>query len=122
MGHYCRICERVRPNERFTGRGHKKAICKECSRLPKAEIESVLHLQEVWGFLEQSNISPKNLARLQEIVESPNEAVRQHAELVLEVARIAPRKRRRVQVLARQRPDLVVALEETGLIEAMYHD
>lgn len=29
-GHYCRVCERVRPNERFTGRGHRDHICNEC--------------------------------------------------------------------------------------------
>ncbi|SFG78874.1 hypothetical protein SAMN02982927_02769 [Sporolactobacillus nakayamae] len=32
MGHYCRICGRTRPNEKFSGKGHRKHICKECSR------------------------------------------------------------------------------------------
>lgn len=31
MGHYCRSCGRTRANEKFTGKGHKKHICTECS-------------------------------------------------------------------------------------------
>ena len=34
-GHYCYVCGRVRPNEKFTGRGHGKHICKDCSRKKK---------------------------------------------------------------------------------------
>ena len=31
MGHYCKICGRTRSNEKFSGKGHKKHICKDCS-------------------------------------------------------------------------------------------
>jgi len=31
MGHYCRICGRTRANEKFSGKGHKKNICKGCA-------------------------------------------------------------------------------------------
>lgn len=31
MGHYCRICERTRANENFSGKGHKNYVCKDCS-------------------------------------------------------------------------------------------
>ncbi len=31
-GHYCRVCGRVRPNESFTGTGHRRHICKDCQR------------------------------------------------------------------------------------------
>lgn len=31
MGHYCRICGRTRANEKFTGKGHKNHVCKDCS-------------------------------------------------------------------------------------------
>lgn len=31
MGHYCRICGRTRANEKFTGKGHKNNVCKDCS-------------------------------------------------------------------------------------------
>ena len=31
MGHYCRICGITRANEKFSGKGHKNHICKDCS-------------------------------------------------------------------------------------------
>lgn len=34
MGHYCKICGRVRANEKFSGIGHKNHICKDCTRKP----------------------------------------------------------------------------------------
>lgn len=37
MGHYCRICGRNRANEKFSGKGHKNHICKDCSRKPKQQ-------------------------------------------------------------------------------------
>jgi hypothetical protein len=30
VGHYCRICHRRRANERFSGKGHRDHICKDC--------------------------------------------------------------------------------------------
>lgn len=38
-GHYWRICGRNRPNEKFSGKGHKIHVCKECSRLTKVALE-----------------------------------------------------------------------------------
>jgi hypothetical protein len=31
-GHYCRGCGINRPNEKFSGKGHKQHICKDCKR------------------------------------------------------------------------------------------
>jgi hypothetical protein len=31
MGHYCRKCGGTRANEKFSGKGHKKQICKNCT-------------------------------------------------------------------------------------------
>lgn len=32
VGHYCKICGRTRPNEKFSGKGHRNHVCKDCSR------------------------------------------------------------------------------------------
>jgi ribosome-binding protein aMBF1 (putative translation factor) len=32
MGHYCRICGRLRANEKFSGKSHKNHVCRDCSR------------------------------------------------------------------------------------------
>jgi len=31
-GHYCKACGRNRPNEKFTGKGHRQHLCKDCKR------------------------------------------------------------------------------------------
>ena len=31
MGHYCNICGRTRANEKFSGKGYKNHVCKDCS-------------------------------------------------------------------------------------------
>jgi len=37
MGHYCKVCGRTRPNEKFSGKGHRNHICKECASIPADE-------------------------------------------------------------------------------------
>lgn len=38
-GHFCWSCERVLSNERFSGGGHARHVCRECSRLGEEELE-----------------------------------------------------------------------------------
>ncbi len=38
-GHFCWCCRSTLPNERFSGRGHRRHLCKKCSRLGKEELE-----------------------------------------------------------------------------------
>ncbi|HNS49862.1 MAG TPA: hypothetical protein PKO09_01635 [Anaerolineae bacterium] len=118
MGHYCRICGRERANEKFSGKGHKIHVCKDCMRLPKEERQAVEEEQEIWGYLSQSNISPRNLSRLKKLAASPNEEIAGIARLVLEIGRVHPKKKNWLRFLARERQDLLDQLEETGLILA----
>ena len=37
-GHYCWVCKTIRPNEKFTGKGHAKHICKECWQKKRKEM------------------------------------------------------------------------------------
>ena len=37
-GHYCWSCDRMRANEKFSGRGHARHLCKDCARLGKEEL------------------------------------------------------------------------------------
>ena len=117
-GHYCRICGRRRPNEKFSGNGHRIHVCKDCNGIPKDEREAIEQDEEIFGYLRQSHISDKNVARLETLVKSSNEQIAEHATLVLEIARVKPYKKRRLKVLARTRRDLLKKLEETGLIYA----
>lgn len=108
----------MRPNEEFSGTGHRVHICKECQRIPKAERDVIDWRKEIFGFLRQPNISLKNMARLQILIEKADSETGRLAQIVLDVARVKPQKRRRLRVLAQKRPDLLEELEETGLILA----
>ena len=118
MGHYCRICGRTRPNEAFSGKGHRTHVCKECNRLPKEDRDEMEQEDEIFGFLKQSHISEKNIARLKILVSSENPRIAELANIVMEVALFMPYKKRRLKVLARERKDLLRKLDETGLILA----
>jgi hypothetical protein len=32
VGHYCIICNEIKANEKFSGKGHRRHICKNCSK------------------------------------------------------------------------------------------
>jgi len=120
-GHYCRICSTIKPNEKFSNKGHRNHICKECSRKPKVEINEIDMEQEIFGYLKQSHISDKNVKRLKLLVNSESDKIAELANIVLEVANVKPYKKRRLKVLARERRDLLEKLEETGLILAHHN-
>ena len=118
VGHFCRICGRSRPNEKFSGGGHKTHVCKDCARLPKERRDAIEQQDEIYGFLKQSHISARNLVRLEELAESSVPETAEGARLVIEVAKVSPYKKRRSKVLAKECPTLLRRLEETGLILA----
>jgi hypothetical protein len=49
-------------------------------------------MDELYGFLEQSNISRKNIVRLESLAQHVNNDVRHLAMLILEVARVKPQQ------------------------------
>jgi hypothetical protein len=115
-GHYCRICDCIRPNEQFSAKGHKTHVCKKCSRMPKAEREAIEQTDEIFGYMRQRRISEKNVARLTELMASTDSHVAELALIVHEVACLRPHKRNRYKGLRRLRPALMDRLEETGLL------
>lgn len=117
MGHFCSICGETKSNEKFSGKGHKNHICKLCAKRPKAEQNEILHKEEIFGFLMQSNISKKNLKRLNELSQSENKEIEKLASLVHEVGRVKPHKRRRLKFLAEKHKELLNQLVATDLID-----
>jgi hypothetical protein len=118
MGHYCRICGRERPNEQFSGKGHQIHVCKRCQAKPKTELRAIEDQDDIFGFLEQSHISEKNVIRLGQMAKSDSRQVASLAEIVLEVARIRPYKTRRLKFPAQKHPELLRKLRATGLVFA----
>ena len=116
MGHWCKICGRDRPNEKFSGKGHKVHVCRQCARLPAEERKCIEEEQEAMGFLSQSNISKRNMSRLRALASSPNPEIAEVARLVLAIGEARPRKRGRMRFLANQHRELLNGLDATGLI------
>lgn len=116
MGHYCRICGRSRPNEQFSGRGHRIHVCKKCQRMPREKRERIERFDELHGFLQQSMISAKNVARLKRLARHEDDQVAELAALILEIARVFPGKRNRWLKLARHhRPLFNRTIELVGI-------
>jgi len=112
MGHYCRICGRERPNEQFSGKGHKIHVCKRCKARPKSERQAIEDKDDIFAFLEQSHISEKNVVHLERMAKSDNPQVASLAAIV------KPYKTRRLKFLAQKHPELLGKLRNTGLILA----
>jgi len=116
MGHYCRICGRQRPNEQFSGKGHRIHVCKRCQAKPKSERQVIENTDEIFRFMRQSHISGKNVMRLEQMVKSENPHVATLAAIVLRVARVKPYRTRRLKFLAQRHAELLRELEDTGLV------
>lgn len=84
--------------------------------MPKHEREAIEQEEEIFHYLEQSNISAKNVSQLKILAASDNPHIAELAGIVLRVAEVKPSKRRRLTVLAREHRDLLEDLERTGLI------
>ena len=78
--------------------------------MPFEQRQVIEQKAEIAGFLEQSNISLKNIKRLKKLASSVNR----------EVALFQPHKRRRLKNMARKRPELMKKLGELGLIIAWF--
>ena len=122
MGHYCRICRRERPNEQFSGKGHRIHVCKRCKAMPKSERQVIENMDEIFRFMRQSHISEKNVARLEQMIKSENPQVASRAAIVLKVARLKPYRTRRLKFLAQRHPELLQGLEDAGLVLAHIWD
>ena len=116
MGRFCILCESIRPNEAFGGKGERARICRKCRRMPQEKRDALKHEREIHGFVEQSHISQKNIARLRTLASSSNTRVANLAALVLEVAMLTPYRRRRISTLARRRRHMLTRMEQAGLI------
>jgi hypothetical protein len=116
MGHYCRICGRQRPNEQFSGKGHRIHVCKRCQAKPKSERQVIENTDEIFRFMRQSHISGKNVMRLEQMVKSENPHVATLAAIVLRVARVKPYRTRRLKFLAQRQAELLRELEDMGLV------
>ncbi len=85
MGHFCWCCERERRNEKFSGRGHRNHICKDCQKLPKDEREIRQAIRNINRLCTcAGSIRRKHRQEFDKYLEHPEERVRQYAQQVQE--------------------------------------
>lgn len=117
MGHFCWMCQRRRPNEAFSGKGHARHLCKECSQLPKDTRERTRRLADLESMLRQKNISPLNLGMAVEWAEGDDHEVTELALIVADVARVCPRKKKRMITIRNDHPALWKRLLAADLVD-----
>ncbi|HYM61514.1 MAG TPA: hypothetical protein VEZ11_11555 [Thermoanaerobaculia bacterium] len=118
MGNFCWMCERIRPNEAFSGKNHHRHLCRECARLPKSERERKRWLDALWEMLHrQSNISRKNLQMAAMWASEGDAEVAALANLVIDIGIAHPHRRKRLPFIRRNRPELWKRMVAAGMAE-----
>ncbi|WP_146527876.1 hypothetical protein [Novipirellula artificiosorum] len=87
--------------------------------MPKIEQQRLLRLGEIHGFLEQSNISKKNIKRLSTLETDAITEVAELASLVKRIAVAQPRRRRRWKWLWRSQRELLQEAVKARLIDPL---
>ena len=97
-------------------------ICSKCRQRPKEERQRILATEEVHGFLMQSNISSKNIKRLEELAAIEDAEFQDLRSLVLEIATVRPRKRRRWKLLRQNHSELCERIVDSGLFDYLLEE
>jgi hypothetical protein len=107
-GHFCWSCGRVRPNEAFSGRGHTRHLCKECSKLGREELDRRQAVRDIERLVDpfRGVVPRRHRAAFQRFLAHPDERVRRHAEqIAADAARVreALRREREAEAEAEER-------------------
>jgi methylphosphotriester-DNA--protein-cysteine methyltransferase len=118
MGHYCYFCGESKPNEAFSGKGHRQHLCRDCRSIPAAERKEWELFGRMCDLMDQSRISKKNVAWLRSLLEHSNESIRENAQLILSVTEVAPYRKKRYQRIAQHSTKLLEACVDAALLYA----
>ena len=99
------------------GRGSEVQFVTAAGNCPRSSADRALWLDEVLGFLAQSNISAKNIERLRLLEKCEIDDVVQLAMFVRQVAEAKPHKKRRWQWLKEKQRHLFNRAVQLGLCE-----
>ena len=83
-GHYCVVCSSVLPNEKFSGKGHSRHICKKCSKKSAAEQDEQIKVNKIYGMTRFMNLSRNNKKQLDKYLNDDSKKVRKAAKSVIE--------------------------------------
>ena len=83
-GHYCKVCSRVLPNEKFSGKGHSRHICKKCSKKSPEERNVQIKINNIYNMTRFRNLSRDNKGKLQKYLKDDSKRVREAAKSVID--------------------------------------
>ncbi len=83
-GHYCVVCASVLPNEKFSGKGHSRHICKKCSKKSSEEQDEQIKINKIYGMIRFMNLSKNNKKQLDKYLNDDSKRVREAAKSVIE--------------------------------------
>jgi len=75
-GHYCKVCNQILPNEKFTGRGHNAHICKKCTQKPVEQRSEEIILNRINRWHGNMSLPRENRRKLEKYSRSPRENIR----------------------------------------------
>lgn len=78
-GHYCWACDRARPNERFSGRGHARHICRDCAKLGKEELAYRQGVRVIDRLARHATMSRQDRKTFASFLRHPNPRLRPYA-------------------------------------------
>lgn len=111
-GHFCWCCRRVLPNERFSGGGHARHLCRECAHLPAEEREYRQCERDIERLLHDGlHIPRKRRAQFDLSLVHPNARVRELARRILD------EQRREAEDLRRMRAEEEAQAEDLDALE-----
>ena len=79
-GHFCWACGRTRPNERFSGRGHARHVCRDCAKLGHEELayrQGVRSIDQLIG--PSGGVPGKHRKPFESFLSHTNPRLREHA-------------------------------------------
>jgi hypothetical protein len=80
-GHFCWCCGRMRPNEKFSGSGHARHLCRECSKFGNSELRYRQDLRNLDRLVTwEGIISRKKRKAFNGFLEHPDPRIRRYAE------------------------------------------
>jgi hypothetical protein len=80
-GYYCWFCGRTRSNEKFSGSGHARHLCKDCSKLGAVELQYRQEKRNLENLVTwEGIIGRKQRKAFNRFLEHPDLRIRQYAE------------------------------------------
>ena len=116
-GHYCWSCDRMRANEKFSGRGHAQHLCKDCARLGKDELvyrQAIRNMERLLTW--EGQIPRQKRSQFRKYMKHKDERIRTYARQ-MEAADALERAAQRVRQDDGELPGELVAEEDIFPLE-----